>query len=676
MAICGKFIFGNFAFGKFIFGTNDPEFLNGSNRNDFIFGFDGDDYLLGNKGNDVIVAGGGTDTAEGGRGNDTILGGTHDDGLYGDAGNDRLFGQTGNDGLSGGNGNDVLTGGAGNDIFVGGAGKDQFFGGDGSDKFVARHHTGQDIIKDFESIDRIDVRDFGFASGQAVIDAFRQVGHDAVLKLPDGDKLIIEDTRVADLSADQFIVSNAAQGVSSSATPYIVGVDPSISTVAIATVGDVIGVKSDGTTPYRMVGTPDGLGAFDNGDGTFTVLMNQELGGSAGAVRDHGFAGSFVSKLIIDKVTLQVTDASDLIQHGFQYDVGTGSYVSQTGAFNRFCSADLADSTAFYNPETGLGYDGGRIFLNGEENGTGGRAFAHFVTGAEAGNSYELAWLGNMSYENVVANAFTGDKTVVALTDDSTGGQVYFYSGDKQASGSALERAGLTGGHMFGLKVDEISDETSAANPLGADNESTVSLIDLGDVSQLNGAQLEAASEAAGVTSFLRPEDGAWDVFDYDRFYFVTTNGFDQPSRLWAVDFVDSSNLALGGTVKLLLDGTEGQHMFDNITVNRNGHVLLQEDPGNQDHIAKIWDYDPDTDQLTLMAQHDPNRFDPNLNGPGVPGADFITRDEESSGIIDVTDILGSAGQYAYLLDVQAHKSLGGELVENGQLVVMYQDRV
>ncbi len=32
-----------------------------------------------------------------------------------------------------------------------------------------------------------------------------------------------------------------------------------------------------------MVGIPDGLGAFDNHDGTFTVLMNHELGNTARA---------------------------------------------------------------------------------------------------------------------------------------------------------------------------------------------------------------------------------------------------------------------------------------------------------------------------------------------------------------------------------------------------------
>jgi hypothetical protein len=36
--------------------------------------------------------------------------------------------------------------------------------------------------------------------------------------------------------------------------------------------------------------------------------------------------------------------------------------------------------------------------------------------------------------------------------------------------------------------------------------------------------------------------------------------------------------------------------------------------------------------------------------------------DEETSGVIDVSDICGSDTQNAYLIDVQAHFNLGGEL--------------
>src|SRR5262249_20309879 len=51
-----------------------------------------------------------------------------------------------------------------------------------------------------------------------------------------------------------------------------------------------------------------------------------------------------------------------------------------------------------------------------------------------------------------------------------------------------------------------------------------------------------------------------------------------------------------------------------------------------------------------------------------------FNQDEEASGVLDVTSILGGPDRKAYLLDTQAHYSIGGELVEGGQLQVMYVD--
>src|SRR5258705_3632683 len=87
-------------------------------------------------------------------------------------------------------------------------------------------------------------------------------------------------------------------GPSSSQPPYVLRSVPGVVTKSILTVGDSVNLKPDGVTPYRMVGIPDGLGAFDNGDGTFTVLMNHEIA-SGGAVRAHRANGAFVSRWII-----------------------------------------------------------------------------------------------------------------------------------------------------------------------------------------------------------------------------------------------------------------------------------------------------------------------------------------------------------------------------------------
>ncbi len=72
--------------------------------------------------------------------------------------------------------------------------------------------------------------------------------------------------------------SGRATSPSSSQSPYLLRSQPGIVTKSILTVGDSVNTKPDGVSPYRMVGIPDGLGAYDNGDGTFTVLMNHELG--------------------------------------------------------------------------------------------------------------------------------------------------------------------------------------------------------------------------------------------------------------------------------------------------------------------------------------------------------------------------------------------------------------
>jgi hypothetical protein len=643
---------------KKIFGTIGGDNMLGSNGDDIIFGLRGDD---------AIFAGNGNDKVHGGRGDDLIDGGQ---------GNDRLFGGQGNDALVGGKDNDDLFGGQGRDLLLGGTGRDGLHGGEGNDKFLFRKGMGIDTVDHLDAGDRIDVRDFHVASFQALLNSTQQVGHDIVIDLGSGDKIVVEDTRISDLHAEQFIIANEVMGPSSSQSPYLLSRDSNVYTEALLTTGDSV-------NGYKMAGIPDGLGAFDNGDGTFTVLMNQEIGTTSagvplGAVRDHGAAGAFVSEWVFDKTTLEVKSGHDLIQNVFTYDAASNSYVEHNAdlgngvAFNRFCSADLADQSAFYNAETGLGYNGGRLFLNGEESGVEGRAFAHIASGVEAGNSYELAGMGNLAFENVVASARTGDKTVVAAMDDGTGGQVYFYVGDKKAAGSALDMAGLTGGHLFGLKVAELSSPpaSSDTHPLGGDDISAFSLVDLGDVSGKTGAQVESASNAAGVTTFLRPEDGAWDTLNPNRFYFVTTNAIDKPTQLWAADFNDASNPALGGTIKLLVNGDENgaDHpmMFDNVTVNAQGKVILLEDVGNNVHLGKVWQYDPSNDSLSELAQHDPSRF---LSG----GANFLTQDEESSGVIDVSNILGSAGENVYLVDTQAHYSIPGELVEGGQLQLIHQ---
>ena len=166
-------------------------------------------------------------------------------------------------------------------------------------------------------------------------------------------------------------------------TAYILPVAPGVSVKSILTVGD-----SPSGGAYPMVGAPDGLGVFDNNDGTFTLLMNHELGSGSGAVHAHGANGAFISRYIIDKATLQVIGGSDLIQRVFAWNAATQSSdpSSSIVAFSRFCSGDLAAVSAY--SDNGLGTTA-RIYLTGEEGGSG-RAVATVATGPDAGNAYVL----------------------------------------------------------------------------------------------------------------------------------------------------------------------------------------------------------------------------------------------------------------------------------------------
>lgn len=421
---------------------------------------------------------------------------------------------------------------------------------------------------------------------------------------------------------------------------------------------------------YRMVGIPDGTGAYDNNNGTFTVLINHELGATQGIVRAHGGRGAFVSKWVVRKSDFAVLSGEDLIKRFRAWSPAAGTWVDGTGAalnFGRFCSADLPEVSAFFNPATGRGTQA-RIFMNGEENGAEGRGMAHVVTGPDAGTSYDLPATGKFSWENSVACPVPQDKTIVIGTDDGTGGQVYVYIGTKQSAGNDVVRAGLTGGNLYAVRIEGMRTEPTTAFTR-AQRSQAFTLVNHGDVTNSTGAALEAQSIALGATSFQRPEDGGWNPSNPSEFYFVSTASFTTPSRLWVLKFRDIANPEAGGTIEMLWDGrNDGDRtarMFDNMVVNSTGQVLLQEDPGNQSYLARMHTYDIAKKTLRPIAIHTPAFFT-----AGSPS--FITADEETSGIIDISAIMGTPDTYLYVDQIHAAPAANAaEVVERGQLCIL-----
>ncbi len=506
-------------------------------------------------------------------------------------------------------------------------------------------------------------------------------------------------------------------GPSSSQSPYLQSVASGsamgVSITSVLTTGDKVG-----STGYRMGGIPDGLGAYDNGNGTFTVLMNHELGNTVGALRDHGGIGSYVSEWVINKSDFSVVSGSDLIKNVYSWDTATQSNILSSSAisFNRFCSGDLA-------PLSGLSYTDSlgntlgttaRIYMHGEEGGATGWQMATVASGTDKGNTYVLGKFNQSTngsgqtavgaWENALVNPLAQQKTVVIGNNDGGTGvmsnSVAVYVGTKTNTGSAVDRAGLNNGTLKFINVagatTEVNDTTNRTTGIA------------------NGTAFTLSNTAS--TTFSRPEDGAWDPTNPNKYFFATTDRLDTTdtaggtqkggTRLWELTFADITNPDAGGTIRVVYDAASNPgglgkadtdnakpNMFDNITVNSDGTITALEDAGGANHNGKVWQIDPATGEVKLMAKFDPTRFG-DVSTTGVFTAGTHTNDEESSGVIDITSVLSRNDGKRYMmlvgqdhasatnlinagfvadtaaLDAAGKAGLATQLVEGGQLMI------
>lgn len=461
-----------------------------------------------------------------------------------------------------------------------------------------------------------------------------------------------------------------AKGPSTTTDPYVMPIDATkVQITSLLTVDD----PAPGAG-YVVAGIPDGLGAFPNGSGGVTLISNHELGSTAGIVRGSGFAGAFISRHTIDPGTLAVSGSADLVTSPASVDWSGGT----ARAFARFCSGDLSGPNQLFNTVSGNGFNG-RLFLTGEENGLPGVAVA---ADPVAGDMKVLTDLGQMSWETLVlADTSTSDVTLaMANNDTSTAGQNtnYFYVGTKKNTGSKYDKAGLTGGQKFGIVVTGAATDAAFRTAFGKNSPQPWAPTTA--ITATTGAAIQTEIVGKGGIQMDRTEDGAWDPSNPNDYYFLTTGNSQTAAQLakggkgglWKMSFTDRTNPSLGGTLTLLLDGTEGtgtgaMFMPDNMTIDSSGHVLMQEDPGGNNYVARIWAYDIATKQLAPIATFD-NRF-----VPGDPG--FLTNDEESSGIIPAPAAFGAN---TFLFDAQVHTGAGlsnaAAQVERGQYLLMNVD--
>jgi glycerophosphoryl diester phosphodiesterase len=468
----------------------------------------------------------------------------------------------------------------------------------------------------------------------------------------------------------------------------------------------------DATQKFAFTGIPDGTGATQvtiAGKTYNYVWLNHELGGSvttdiSSTSPGEKITGARVSLFVFDE-NWKVIGGKNLIDTivdstgTYTLNTQTGLYTNASGAtispFDRFCSSYLAQSGFLDASGTEV-----PVYFAPEEGGDTSRGWA--VT--PDGTAQALDGLGRYRKENVVAasqyRADNSDKTVLFAAEDNDDGELYMWVGQQAAD----DPNGFKNGDLYVLKVDgaEFGGQVSE----GIQKAATWTKVDKSitfnadGTPKINGTDLTAFVNSTGnSTNFQRIEDFAEDPNNPGTFYFVTTGtknkqgqgtaatpgeAEDPYGRLYRFKLNTSDPTAGISDFELLLTGGPGKGVsYDNITVDKTGKILLQEDETSfggdvmaaENREASIWSFDPTTKAITRVFALNENAAGTVYNDPDAKGQ------WESSGIIEIPSA-SLPGSSAYLFDVQAHtvknnvagapdqNILNGNYAEGGQLLI------
>jgi hypothetical protein len=468
---------------------------------------------------------------------------------------------------------------------------------------------------------------------------------------------------------------------------YLISASGGATLSVIATTGDTISNEV-------LRGVPDGMGAIKNADGTLTLLSNHEISTSADFAnkKDTGTWGSSISKMTFDPATKKITKMENWMKSMSYYNYATEKWGSTweqslpvgtpatdaygaiigTNGINRLCSGDLVPAGGFAYTEKDsktkksvtYGYKGA-VYMTGEEGSDEqSRAFAFDADG----NGIQLPKMGLAPWENLLTKPATGKATIVMGNEDgnATDSQLYMYVGTKQNTGANFaEKAGLTNGKLYTIALENYRTD----NAVRTAAKGTKIKVGFNEVNtNPKFGKLATMSQANG-TTFSRIEDGEFDSKNPNVFYFVTTESNKDPlattprpgatysrdgGALWKMTFADAKDPFKGATMEMLLNGTEAPYLTkpDNLTIDGD-YILIQEDPGNNAHIARLVAYRISDGKLAEIAKFDEQYF---ITG----AAKFITQDEESSGIINVNKFLKASGDTKshFFLNAQVHAKL------------------
>lgn len=379
---------------------------------------------------------------------------------------------------------------------------------------------------------------------------------------------------------------------------------PKLSITSLITNGEFTNGLNPGDSVYAPTGIFDGIGAYDNGDGTYSVLVNSELGNTAGygyMVDGVNLTGARVSKFIVDK------DVDDNAGNGYQsavisggiayseiYDVDGMEVTAASqinGGFSRFCSSSFEQAGRF----EGRGFVDS-IYLTGEENDEG----LFWALDTASGAIWALPGLGRGGWETGIQVDTGSMNTVgVLLMDDNTA-PLYLWVGTKSSAADAdfLERNGLaaTSGNLYtwvptatsllgtgaGTLTADYTDD-GVVNPVAVPDSADLKALGLNtdaagswklvgsgvEVAALDEDALRAEANALGALQLSRLEDASVNPLNGQQVVFATTGnsafgGADTFGNLITLDFSGAFNAdgeigpSNGTDLRLIYDGDKG----------------------------------------------------------------------------------------------------------------------
>ena len=496
------------------------------------------------------------------------------------------------------------------------------------------------------------------------------------------------------------VLTTSGALATTSVKDYVVPIGSEYQVEALFSVNDSVPEASNPSLRYRMIGIPDGLGAHPNGDGTSTLYMNHELTfattsspvvDTTGTPVGPAYRGALVSKWTLDAQgnPIRGERAYDWIYSENTF-LGPAPDASNTAQmprqFGRFCSGDLVGP-----PQ---GFSDWIYFANEESSaaesfdGSGGLAVAIIDN-----NLYTLPKLGRFPWENTVAQATPGNRTVImgmedgpaALDRSVTNSQVYMYVGrkDPRRGAGPLRRNGLDNGELYVLAPANRANASEAQFTGGTIDVVWRLIPNAGALSEVG---LEAATDAVGAFTFARPEDGAFNKRDRAEYFFVTTGDAavssnnlgrlyslrlnpgnpTQPAKLTVIYNADQV-VAAGGDVAISPDNISTSR--DYLMINEDGTGASRPVMASKLRDGSVWRFTITNAKVGIDAASRVRVAE--LDPPGRDGVAVGAGIWETSGVIDASALFGPDW---WLSDVQAHSPTAAPAagtVEDGQLFLL-----